>query len=87
MHFDRMPPGANRTTPMDADVPQGQANFGYVLNQDTDVLKTIQVGMHQPGFTHFALSSEEARLINTHRNLERYLGIDPSEMTGGPVRD
>jgi len=53
-----------------------------VLNQDTDVLRTAQTGLHQPGFTHLALSSEEARLINTHRNLERYLGIFPSEMSG-----
>jgi hypothetical protein len=87
VHFDRMPKGAPRSTPMDADVPFGQANFGFVLNQDTTVLKNIQIGMHQPGFTHLTLSSEEARLINTHRNLERYLNIVPSEMTGGPVRD
>ena len=36
---------------------------------------TAQTGLHQPGFTHLALSSEEARLINTHRNLERYLDL------------
>ena len=88
MHFDRAPSsGAARTRPMDAAVPFGEANFGHVLNQDTDVLRTAQTGLHQPGFTHLVLSSEEARLINTHRNLERYLGISPSEMSGGPVRD
>jgi hypothetical protein len=37
--------------------------------------------------THMALSSEECRVINTQRNLERYLGIEPSQLTGGPVRD
>ena len=75
MHFDRAPSAdAARTRPMDAAVPSGQANFGHVLNQDTDVLRTAQRGLHQPGFTHLTLSSEEARLINTHRNLERYLG-------------
>ena len=88
MHFDRAPSAdAARTRPMDAAVSSGQANFGHVLNQDTDVLRTAQRGLHQPGFTHLTLSSEEARLINTHRNLERYLGISPSEMSGGPVRD
>jgi len=88
MHFDRAA-GADepRSRPMDAAVPFGEANFGHVLNQDTDVLRTAQRGLHQPGFTHLALSSEEARLINTHHNLERYLGISPSEMSGGPVRD
>ena len=30
------------------------------------------------------LSSEEVRIINMHRNLERYLDISPSEMSGGP---
>ena len=34
-----------------------------------------------------ALSSEECRVINTQHNLERYLGIEPSELSGGPVRD
>jgi phenylpropionate dioxygenase-like ring-hydroxylating dioxygenase large terminal subunit len=88
MHFDRVPSNdAARTRPIDANVPFEQANFGHVLNQDTNVLRTAQIGLHQPGFTHLTLSSEEARLINTHRNLERYLGISPSEMTGGPVRD
>jgi phenylpropionate dioxygenase-like ring-hydroxylating dioxygenase large terminal subunit len=88
MHFDRAADSkAPRTRPMDAAVPFGEANFGHVLNQDTDVLRTAQRGLHQPGFTHLTLSSEEARLINTHHNLERYLGISPSEMTGGPVRD
>jgi len=56
-----------------------------VLNQDIAVLADVQRGISQPGFTHLALSSEECRVINTHRNLERYLGIEPSELTGGPA--
>jgi hypothetical protein len=88
MHFDRAPSADSpRTQPADVAVPFADANFGHVLNQDTDVLRTAQTGLHQPGFTHLVLSSEEARLINTHRNLERYLGIFPSEMSGGPVLD
>ena len=67
-------------------VPRGQADFGLVLNQDLGSLQRVQRGLHQPGMTHLTLSSEECRVINFHRNLERYLGIDPSEMTGGPDR-
>jgi hypothetical protein len=61
------------------------ADFGFVLNQDVSVLRNAQRGVHQPGFTHLHLSSEEARIINLHRNLERYIGIEPSEMEGGPI--
>jgi choline monooxygenase len=40
--------------------------------------------MRQPGFTHLVLSGEERRVINTHRNLERYLDLPEAErMTGG----
>jgi choline monooxygenase len=73
-----------RSRPIDVTLPPGGADFGTVLNQDVAVLPQVQRGMHQPGFTHLALSSEECRLINTHRNLERYLDIYPSEMSGGP---
>jgi choline monooxygenase len=34
--------------------------------------------VNQPGFTHLAVSGEECRLVNTHRNLERYLGLEPT---------
>jgi hypothetical protein len=58
-----------------------------VFNQDVVALQRVQRGLHQPGFTHLTLSSEECRIINLHRNLERYLGISPTEMTGGePTR-
>jgi hypothetical protein len=40
--------------------------------------------MHQPGFTHLTLSSEERRVINMHRNLERYLDLPESERISGP---
>ena len=85
INFKRAPgPDAPRSRPIDVTLPPGGADFGTVLNQDVAVLPRVQRGMHQPGFTHLALSSEECRLINTHRNLERYLGIHPSEMSGGP---
>jgi len=64
-------------------VPPGDADFGLVLNQDVVALQRVQRGLHQPGFTHLTLSSEECRIINLHRNLERYLDISPTEIIGG----
>ena len=55
------------------------ARLRLVLNQDIAVLATMQRGLHQPGFTHLTLSSEECRIINMHRNLERALGIGPDD--------
>ena len=83
-HFDRQPADAPRSRPHDADVPFEQADFGLVLNQDVALLRNAQTGVRQPGFTHLNLSSEEVRIINMHRNLERYLDISPSEIDGGP---
>jgi len=70
---------APRTPPMDFPVPPG-GDLGWVLNQDTSVLRTIQAGLRQPGLTHLVLSNEERRIINMHRNLEAALGITPSEI-------
>jgi len=39
----------------------------------------MQAGLHQPGFTHVWLSGEECRIINMHRNLERYLDLAPGD--------
>jgi len=69
--------------PVDVTVAPGEADFGLVLNQDVAALQRVQRGMHQPGFTHLTLSSEECRIINLHRNLERYLSISPTEIIGG----
>jgi len=76
---DRTPP----SRPVDVSVDPGEADFGLVLNQDVASLQRVQRGMHQPGFTHLTLSSEECRIINLHRNLERYLAISPTEIVGG----
>jgi phenylpropionate dioxygenase-like ring-hydroxylating dioxygenase large terminal subunit len=86
MTFEREVPGATRGRPIDVELPMGEVDLGLVLNQDLEVLENAQRGVHQPGFTHLNLSCEEARIINTHRNLERYIGIEPSEITGGPAR-
>lgn len=39
------------------------------------IAPAVQRGLRQPGLT---LSNEECRIINTHRNLDRYLDLwDP----------
>ena len=84
--FQRAPSvDAPGSRPFDVELAMDEADFGFVLNQDIEVLRTAQRGVHQPGFTHLNLSSEEARIINLHRNLERYIGIEPTEMRGGPA--
>jgi len=56
------------------------------LTQDIRVLAGLQRGMHQPGITHLALSSEERRVIDLHRNLERYLHLpEPDRISGGSI--
>jgi hypothetical protein len=49
------------------------------MSQDIAVLTGLQRGLHQPGFTHLVLSAEERRIINMHRNLERYLDLPEAE--------
>jgi hypothetical protein len=83
----RMPPGAARTKPTDVRVVAEAAEPGVVLTQDIRVLPGLQRGLHQPGFTHLVLSGEERRVINMHRNLERYLDLPESQrMTGGTMK-
>ncbi len=80
----RMPPGAPRNKPTDVRMSAGEAEPGIVLTQDIKVLPGLQRGLHQPSFTHLVLSNEERRVINMHRNLERYLDLPESErMSGG----
>lgn len=73
--FRRAGAGAPYTRPMDLRVAFEELDLGYVLNQDAAVLAGIQRGLNQPGLTELVLSQEEKRVINTHRNLELYLGI------------
>ena len=69
--------GAPASSPVHVTVPMDQADFGFVLNQDLSVMRTMQTGLHQPGFTHLTLSSEECRIINMNRHLEHYLDLEP----------
>ncbi len=83
----RMPPGAPRNKPTDARMTAAESEPGVVLTQDIQVLAGLQRGMHQPGFTHLVLSNEERRVINMHRNLERYLDLpEPERISGGSIR-
>ena len=70
---------APRTKPVDVAMPADVRGTG-VIAQDISVLQTAQRGLHQPALTHITLSSEECRILNMHRNLERYLGIEPSQL-------
>ena len=81
--WTRMPPGAPRSKPVDVRMSAADADAGLVLGQDIAVLAGVQRGLHQPGFTHLRLSNEERRLINMHRNLERYLELPESERVAG----
>jgi hypothetical protein len=88
MLWTRMPPGAARCRAADIRMTADEAEPGLVLTQDISVLASLQRGLHQPGFTHLTLSNEERRVINLHRNLERYLDLPESErMTGGETAD
>ncbi len=78
--FYRAPSAAApRTRPVEVTMPPDVRGTG-VIAQDIAVLQTAQRGLHQPGLTHMTLSSEECRILNMQRNLERYLGIEPTEL-------
>ena len=86
MAFERRPAAqqdAPRTKPVFVDLdPAAQPPFGLVINQDVANFARAQRGMHQPGFTHLVVAAdEECRVVNLHRNLERALGITPTELT------
>jgi phenylpropionate dioxygenase-like ring-hydroxylating dioxygenase large terminal subunit len=80
----RMPTDAPRSKPADIRMTADEAHPGLVLTQDIAVLPGLQRGLHQPGLTHVVLSNEERRVINMHRNLDRYLDLpEPDRITGG----
>jgi len=73
LNFDLAPPGAPRSEPFTAELPEG-TDLGIVLGQDVSVMATAQLGLHQPGRTHLLVSDEECRVINLNRNLDEWLG-------------
>ena len=66
---------APRGRPIDVTLNPDEADFGFVLNADMRIAPAVQRGLRQPGLTHLSLSREECRIINTHRNLDRYLDL------------
>jgi choline monooxygenase len=73
MNFHRAPKDAPRSEPFTAELPE-TTDMGLVMNQDIGIMKTAQRGLHQPGLKHLALSAEECRVINLHRNLDEWCG-------------
>ena len=82
--FARKPAGdtSPRTKPIDVQLPHGaDPPFGLVLNQDVGNFERTQLGMHQPGLRQLTVSGTyERRLVNLHRNLERAMGISPTQL-------
>ena len=76
---------AAASTPVHGTGPLDQADFGFVLNQDLSVIRTMQAGLHQPGCTHVLLGAEECRIINMNRHLERYLVRTPLDFGHGDL--
>ena len=74
MNWHRVPKGAPRSKPFTLDNAGDDLPLGLVMGQDINMMKTAQRGLHQPGLTHLAVSAEEARLLNLHRNLEEWCG-------------
>jgi phenylpropionate dioxygenase-like ring-hydroxylating dioxygenase large terminal subunit len=71
----RAPAETPSAKPIDVALPS-DASLGVVIDQDLEMLKRFQRGLHQPGFTQLTLSSEECRIINMHRVLSTYIGDD-----------
>ena len=83
INYRRTPPGAPAPRPTDVLLPAGKdPGLSLILNQDAGNIERAQRGLHQPGFTRMTLSREECRILNLHRNLEHWLGITPTEITG-----
>jgi choline monooxygenase len=84
--FERRPTASepDATRPFELELgPDDEPPLGIVLNQDVANFERAHRGMRQPGLTHLTVSPvEECRLINLHRNLETYLGIEPTELVG-----
>lgn len=82
--FERVPASdpRPRTKPIDVELePEEQLPIGLVLNQDFGNFARSQRGLHQPGLQHLTVSeTAECRIVNMHKNLEEYLGINPSEL-------
>jgi hypothetical protein len=78
LYFTRAPePDAPRSAPVNVTLAPENGNHGYVFDQDVSILAGMQRGLSQPGLDTIVVSAEECRIVNMHRNLERYLGLAP----------
>jgi hypothetical protein len=79
--FERVAPdrAGDRRKPIDVELsPEGELPLGLILNQDFANFGRSQRGLHQPGLTHLQVSpTEECRIVNLHKNLEEWLGLQP----------
>ena len=83
VNYRRTASGRPVPRPIDVALPPGQdPGLSLILNQDAGNIARAQRGLHQPGFTRMTLSREECRILNMHRNLEHWLGITPTEISG-----
>ena len=73
-NFHRVPPGAPRSKPITMGPDAPEIPLGLVMGQDVGIMKTAQLGLHQPGLKELAISAEECRIVNLHRNLEEWCG-------------
>lgn len=73
LHFDRQPAGYELRRPTDVANPRDAERLGLVFDQDIRAMARLQRGMSQPGFTHATVSSEEIRILNSHRVMASYL--------------
>jgi hypothetical protein len=67
--------------------PPAKPNRAWCSPRTSGCSPGLQRGMHQPGFTHLALSGEERRVINMHRNLECYLDLPEAERMRDAMAD
>ena len=73
-NFHRAPAGSPRSRPVTLGPEVAELPLGLVIGQDIGIMHTAQLGLHQPGLTELAISAEEARVYNLHKNLDEWCG-------------
>ena len=73
-NFHRAPAGSPRSRPVTLGPEVAELPLGLVIGQDIGIMHTAQLGLHQPGLTELAISAEEARAYNLHKNLDEWCG-------------
>ena len=82
--WTRMPPGAPRRKPADVRMKADEGTPRSGADPGHHGVGGTSARSAPAGLTHLTLSNEERRVINMHRNLERYLDLPEAErITGG----